>query len=80
MSVGPLIMVAFQATAKIDEARTASVLNSLKNDQSNEFIGEEILKIKQSLSREKLKFMYIDLIVYYSVKTLIKNVFLLNFA
>ena len=73
-------MVAFQATAKIDEARTASVLNSLKNDQSNEFIGEEILKIKQSLSREKLKFMYIDLIVYYSVKTLIKNVFLLNFA
>jgi hypothetical protein len=28
-----------------DKARTASVLNGLKNDPSDEFIGEEIFKI-----------------------------------
>ena len=37
-----------EATAECfvsDKARTASVLNGLKNDPSDEFIGEVILKI-----------------------------------
>ncbi len=33
-------------TIKSDKARTASVLNGLKNDPSHEFIGEVIFKIK----------------------------------
>ena len=59
----------------------ANVVNGLKNSSSYEPTGEKSLVLDESTPRKsKLKFMQINKILYHSIQTLIKNVFLLNFA
>ena len=56
-------------------------LNGLKNSSSYEPTGEKSLEIDEVYAEKiKLKFMQINRILYHSIQTLIKNVFLLNFA
>ena len=47
-----------------DKARTASVLNDLKNDPSDEYISEVILKITSMVSDDNGMTMVSDVTIY----------------
>ena len=59
----------------------ANVVNDLKNSSSYEPTGEKSLEIDEVYAEKiKVKVYVNQEILYHSIQTLIKNVFLLNFA
>ena len=61
-------------------AQTASAFNDFRNDQFYELIAKKILKIDEFYAKKiKIEVCVVNMIFYYTIKKVVKNVFPLKF-